>query len=103
MRLSQYFKANGITDAATRKKPILLTDLGPETYKQLHSLVSPAKVDNKTYTQLVEALQNFLIPKPFEIVQTYKFTSRYRQPGECVSTFASELRILPSFATIERV
>ena len=83
-RLSHYFTANGITDAA-RKKAILLTVVGPATYKQLRSLVSLAKVDDKTYQQLVEAFQNFHSPKPSKIVQRYKFNSRYRQPGELVS------------------
>ena len=32
-RLSHYFGANGVTDAA-RKKSILLTVVGPATYKQ---------------------------------------------------------------------
>ena len=92
-RLSHYFAANGITDAA-RKKFILLTVVGPATYKQLRSLVSSAKVDDKTYTQWVEALQAFHSPRPSEIVQRCKFNSRYRQPGESVSMFVSELRSL---------
>ena len=45
--LSHHFTANAITDAA-RKKDILLTVMGPATYKQLRSLVSPANVDDKT-------------------------------------------------------
>ena len=71
-RLSYYFTTNDITDAA-RKKAILLTVVEPVTYKQLRSLVSPVKVDEKTYPQLVEALQKFHSPKPSEIVQRYKF------------------------------
>ena len=43
-RLSHYFGANSITDAA-RKKSILLTVVGLATYKQLRGLVSLAKVD----------------------------------------------------------
>ena len=61
-RLSRYFTANGITDAV-RNKAILLTVVGPATYKQLHSLVSPVKVDDKMYRQLAEVLQNFHSPK----------------------------------------
>ena len=61
-----------------RRPCILLTVVGPATYKKLRSLVSPAKVDDKTYQQLVEALQNFHSPKPSEIVQRYKFNLRYR-------------------------
>ena len=95
-RLSHNLTANGITDSA-KKKAILLTFVGPATYKQLCSLVSPAKVDDKWYQQLVEALQNFHSPKSSEIVQRYNFNSRYRQPEESMSVFVSELCGLAQF------
>ncbi len=95
-RLAHFFAANDIEDAA-KKRAILLTVMGPATYKQLRSLVSPAKVDDKTYKELVDALQSYYSPKPSEIVQRYKFNSRYRQPGESVSTYVAELRALAEF------
>ena len=60
-------------------------------------MASPAKVDDKTYAELVEALQAFHSPKPFEIVQRCKFNSRYSQPEESVSVFVSELYSLAEF------
>ena len=60
------------------------------------------KVDDKTYQQLVEVLQNFQSPKPSEIVQRYKFNSRYRQPGQSVSMFVLELRGLAKFSNYEK-
>ena len=42
-------------------------------------------------------LQAVHSPKPSEIVQTCKFNSRYRNPGESVSMFVSELRSLAEF------
>ena len=97
-RLTHYFEVNGITDAA-RKKSILLTVVEPGTYKQLRSLVSPAKADEKTNAELMEALKAFHSPKPSEIVQRCKFNSRYRQPGESVSVFVSELCSLAELCT----
>ena len=74
-RLSHYYAANGITDAA-RRKFLLFTVVGPTTYKQLRSQVSSAKVDDKTYTELLEALQAFHSSKPSEIVQRCRLNSR---------------------------
>ena len=92
-RLRYFFAANGITTEDT-KKAMLLTVVGPATFKTLRSLVSPASVDDKTYKQLGEELQKFYSPKPSEIVQRFKFNSRCRQPTESVAAFVTELRAL---------
>ena len=89
-RLRYFFAANGITTEDT-KKAMLLTVVGPATFKTLRSLVSPASVDDKTYKQLGEELQKFYSPKPSEIVQRFKFNSRCRQPTESVAAFVTEL------------
>ena len=93
-RLRYFFAANGIATEDT-KKAMLLTVVGPATFKTLRSLVSPASVDDKTYKQLREELQKFYSPKPSEIVQRFKFyNSRCRQPTESVAAFVTELRAL---------
>ena len=90
-RLRYFFAANGIATEDT-KKAMLLTVVGPATFKTLRSLVSPASVDDKTYKQLGEELQKFYSPKPSEIVQRFKFNSRCRQPTESVAAFVTELQ-----------
>ena len=95
-RLDCFFVANGITEAV-KKRAILLTVVGPATYKLLRNLVAPAKPDEKTYKELVEVVKEHQNPKPAEIVQRFKFNSRARQPGESVSTFVSQLRSLAEF------
>jgi len=54
----------------------------------------PAKLTDKTYKELVDALKDHHEPKLSEIVQRCKFNSMVRQPGESVSTFVSQLRSL---------
>ena len=95
-RLDYFFVANGITEAV-KKRAILLTVVGPATYKLLRNLVAPAKPDEKTYKELVEVVKEHHNPKPAEIVQRFKFNSRVQQPGESVSTFVSQLRSLAEF------
>ena len=92
-RLKHFFAANDIEDA-DKKKALLLTSVGPATFRQLSNLVAPADVDDKTYKELVEALQKYYSPKPSEVVQRYTFNTRFRQPGETVSTYISELQAI---------
>ena len=92
-RLDHFFAANEI-DNADKKRAILLTVSCPTAYKLLRNLVAPAKPGEKTYDTLVTAMKQHHNPTPSEIVQRYMFNSRFRQPGETVSTYMSELRSL---------
>ncbi len=90
-RIQHYFAANGVTEVE-KKQAIFLSVIGARSYKLLSSLVAPTKPGDKTYDQLVSALTNHYSPAPSEIVQRFKFNSRFRQPGESVATYVSELR-----------
>ena len=89
-RIQHYFAANGVTDAE-RKRAIFLSVIGPRTYKLLSNLVAPSKPGEKTY-KLVVALTEHHSPAPSEIVQRFKFNSRFRHAGESVATNVAELR-----------
>lgn len=91
--LEQFFEANGIDDRE-KQRAILISVVGPATYKLIRNLVSPDKPSSKTYDQLVTLMKNHFNPKPSEIVQRYKFDSRSRQPSESVGAYAAELRRL---------
>ena len=47
--------------------------------------------------ELVDVLTKHYSPPPSEIVQRFKFHSRFRQPGETVASFVSEMRLLSEF------
>ena len=95
-RLEHFFEANSITDAG-KKRAVFLSVVGPMTYKTLRNLLAPAKVGDKSYAECVEVLNSHFSPVPSEIVERCKFHSRYRRPGESVSTFVAELRRLSEF------
>ena len=89
---SNYFAANGVTDAE-RKHAIFLSVIGPRTYKLLSSLVATSKPGEcETYDELVVALTEHHSPAPSEMVQRFKFNSRFRHAGESVATYVAELR-----------
>ena len=95
-RLDHFFAANGIT-GADKKRSVFLTVIGAKAYKQLRSLVAPEKPGEMSYDNLTAAMKNHLTPPPSEIVQRFKFNSRFRRPGESVSSYVAKLRVLAEF------
>ena len=65
-----------------QKRAILLTVIGPMACKLFRSLVAHEKLDDKSYSNLLEAMTKHHNPKPSEIVQRYKFNSWFKQQGE---------------------
>ena len=94
--MGHFFVANGNTDA-DKKGAVPITAMWATAYKLLHSLVSPAKPGEKPYRELVAAMSKHFSPKPSEIVQRYKFHTRFRQAEETVATYVVELRTLAEF------
>ena len=92
-RLGHLFSANDITEAA-KKCAILLTVIGPATYKVLRNLVSPEKPGEVEFSELVKTLSEHFSPTPSKIVERFKFNSRIRKSEESVSTYVAELHAL---------
>ena len=80
-RLEHFFTANGIT-SDEKKRAVFLTVIGAKAYKQLRSLIAPAKPGEKDFTVLAEAMKNHYTPAPSEIVQRFRFNSCFCRPGE---------------------
>ena len=95
-RVAYFFQANGITDQS-KQKATLLAIIGPSAYKLLRSLIAPTKPDEKSYDELVAAMEKHHNPAPSEIVQRYRFNSRSRKEGESIATYLSELRSLAEY------
>ena len=53
--------------------------------KLLSSLVAPAKPGEREYSALVDKLTEHFTPAPLEIVERYKFHTRFRKSGVCRS------------------
>lgn len=90
-KLEEYFIANDI-ESADKKKAILLSVVGAETYQLIRSLVAPAKPKEKSFGNLVKLVQEHHQPIPSAIVQRYKFNSRAQKTGEFIATFVAELQ-----------
>ena len=104
-RLEQYFIANeigslaaGVDDtaeareSAQRKKvATFLTLVGPEAYRLLKSLLSPAIPASKTFPELIEVLGNHLKPKKLIVAERFRFHQRNQNEGETVAQFEAAI------------
>lgn len=95
-RLEEYFSANGIIDVA-KKRSILLTVCGSQTYSVIRNLTAPAKPNAKTFTELKELVKDHVSPKPLKIAERFKFYQRKQLETENVNEFLSQLRKLTEF------
>ncbi len=95
-RLEHYFVANDVT-TLTKKQAVLLTVIGPDSYKLLRSLVSPDKPGDKSYDELVKIMTKHHNPVPSEIVQRLKFNNRFREEGESIAQYVAALRSIANF------
>ena len=92
-RVNHYFVANDV-DGAEKKRAVFLSLIGPRCYKLLASLVAPAKPGEKTLEELVAALKKHYDPQPSEILQRFRFHTRFRKQEESVANYVSILRSL---------
>ena len=95
-QVEQYFIAHGLSgeDKVTSRRALLLSGVGSSTYVTLKSLLAPVKPADKTFEEIVSILTKHYSPPPSVVVQSYRFFSRVRQPGESVSAFVAALRRL---------
>ena len=76
-RLQAYFVANE-NESRDKKKAILLSVVGAETYQLMQSLVAPEKAVAKSFDALIKLVQDHYQPTPSVIVQRSSSTRTLR-------------------------
>ncbi|KAL3976450.1 hypothetical protein ACER0C_022336 [Sarotherodon galilaeus] len=89
--LNYFFVANDIKEEK-KKRVVLLSCVGAQTYALMRNLLSPVKPGDHSYAEMVGLLNNHFHPKPSEIVQRWKFNTRNRRPEESVELLTMMLR-----------
>ena len=90
-----YFTANGITDK-DKQRAILLSACGITTYKLLKTLVAPAELTSKSFSDLVKLAQEHHNPKPSIIMRRFCFNTCVRQEGKLITAYVTCLWDLSS-------
>ena len=80
-RLEHYFTANDIVEG-DKQSTILLNAVGASTYR-LRSFVSPSKVTDFSFAELVEKAQVHFI------IKRYEFNTRCQGPDEAITSYVA--------------
>lgn len=94
LRLKHYFKANNVKE--DNQVSVLITVIGPKTLSVLSDLVSPDKVDDKSYDTLKNVLEKHFSPKRLVVAERFNFYSRVQRPNESIADFVVALKHLSS-------
>ena len=81
-------------DSAEKRRAILLSSCGSQTYQLVKNLLAPENPLNKTLAEIVQLVGTHLNSKPSIIVQRFIFHSRSRRESESVATYVAELKRL---------
>ena len=91
-RLEEYFIANDIQNDQ-RKRAILNSTVGPETFKLICDLLAPTKPKDSTYDDITSKLKKHFSPIKSSIVARSQFDSMIRRSEQSsVADFIAELR-----------
>ena len=80
--------------AADKRVPVFLSLVGGATYGLLRNLCSPAKPQDKSYTELTSLLTQHYEPEPLIIAERFHFHRRDQAADESISVYIAELRRL---------
>lgn len=92
-RLEFYFVANDI-NTMDKKRALLLTLCGPETYEVVRALVAPRRPGDVEFDELVTILGARFDPRPSELHSRFKFQRRDQLPEESISNYVAALKQL---------
>ena len=94
-RLERHFLAIDLSDSdenANRRKAILLSSIGAETYKVLKDLCYPNAPAQKTYAEIGQFLTNHYKPNILGIAERFRFHSTKQLPTQTISAYAAHLQ-----------
>ena len=91
-RFNYFIEANDIQEE--KRKAVFLSVVGETTFQLAKDLLQPAKIETKSYDEVVSALKMHLEPQSSVIVQRYKFDKLTKGSQQPVSDFINEIRHL---------
>ena len=94
--IEHYFTANDIL-AEDKRRAILLTAVGPSTYRLIRTLVAPAKVTEVSFDDIDAKAKAHFCPKPSPIVKRFEFNTRRQGEDESIAMYVAELRRIAEY------
>ena len=69
----------------------MLSNIGPNEYSLIRTLVAPTLPKDKINKELVDAMQTHLAPKPLVISERFRFYKRDQKTWESISQYSAEI------------
>ena len=98
--LEMYFIVNDIIDNernARKRKAILHSSIGEDTYRILKDICFPTAPTKKTYAELAVKLKRHFKPKRLAVAKRFRFNTTQQQPGQSVSEFIAQVKKLLTY------
>lgn len=89
-RVEFFFDANSIDNA--KKVSTFLSIVGPQVYRLTQDLMSPKKLKECTYAEIIKALKSHFKPKVIVVYERFKFYKRSQGINESITEFAAGLK-----------
>ena len=80
-----------------RRRAVLLTNCGTQTYALIKHLHATAKINEKSSGELAKLVAEHYKPTLSKIVSRYKFYTHQRRDGQSASEFVADLRRLSEY------
>lgn len=77
-----------------KRQALLLHFIGTGAYNILCDRLTPSQPEDKTFQEIVSALEEYFEPKPSELVECFRFNMRKQKEGESACEFVVALRKL---------
>lgn len=90
--MEQYIIANDVMEE--KRQAVEITFCGLATYMLLRNLLRSAKPSKTSLATSFEVLTNHFLPKPSEVVASFKFNPRTRHVAEIAADFFASLNRL---------
>ncbi|XP_064465546.1 uncharacterized protein K02A2.6-like [Ornithodoros turicata] len=92
-RLEFLFEANDVRDAA-KKRALLFTCIGEETYNKVRDLLHPLSPSQVPYHEIMDKLNLHFETGPSELLGRWRYHKRDQRPQESISEYVDALRAL---------
>uniref|UniRef100_H3AIK2 ribonuclease H n=1 Tax=Latimeria chalumnae TaxID=7897 RepID=H3AIK2_LATCH len=93
-RLLQYLEGNQIGEA--QKCVVFLLVVGPKTFGLLKNLLTPNKLGETSFSDLLKVLRKYYVSMKNVIAERFQFCTPVQQVGETISEYIVYLKILPT-------
>lgn len=91
-RFENFAEMKNIHNNTSLMKKTFLNYVGSETYDTLKAIIAPKSIKDSTYKEIVDALHEYLNPRPNRLIEGHRFHMRIQNEKETIGEYVAALR-----------